>query len=114
MSFSGPTQAVGYYQAARQSLHQGKIDEAIALLREALLRDPRSAEAFALLGVAYAQKGMVNEGIQSLRTKGVGTHGKRAPMPNFPESPNRPFGQPPGGFDPAPPRQPMPPEFPDR
>jgi Flp pilus assembly protein TadD len=44
------------------------VDQAIALLQEALAHDSRHAEAHALLGVAYTQKGMVNEGVQSLRT----------------------------------------------
>jgi Flp pilus assembly protein TadD len=68
MSFPKLTDAVSYCQAARQSLQQGRIDQAIALLQETLARDPRSAEAYSLLGVAYAQKGMLNEGIQALHT----------------------------------------------
>ena len=68
MSPSGLNNAADYCQAARQSLQQGMVDNAIGLLNEALARDPNSYEAYSLLGVAYAQKGMVNEGIQALNT----------------------------------------------
>jgi hypothetical protein len=44
------------------------IDQAIAQLQEALARDARSDEAYSLLGIAYGQKGMVNESIQALST----------------------------------------------
>jgi hypothetical protein len=54
------------------------VDQAIAQLQEALARDPRSDEAYSLLGVAYGQKGMVIESIQALSTA-VGLNPNSAP-----------------------------------
>jgi uncharacterized RDD family membrane protein YckC len=57
-----------YCQSARQSLARGETDDAIALLHQAIAEDPRHSDAYALLGEAYVQKGMVNEGIHALST----------------------------------------------
>ncbi len=68
MSTEGPNEAVNLCQAARESLQQGNVDDAIARLQQAIAQDPRNDEAYSLLGVAYAQKGMTDEGIQALST----------------------------------------------
>jgi tetratricopeptide (TPR) repeat protein len=66
MSSLDPNDGAGAVRSARESLQQGRIDDAIRILQEAIARDARDAEAYELLGVAYAQKGMSNEGIQAL------------------------------------------------
>ncbi|MCS6859815.1 MAG: tetratricopeptide repeat protein [Abditibacteriales bacterium] len=68
MSTESPNEAVNLCQAARESLQQGNVDDAIAQLQQAIAQDPRNDEAYALLGVAYAQKGMTDEGIEALST----------------------------------------------
>lgn len=66
MASLDPTDGAGAVRTARESLQQGRIDEAIRMLLEAIARDARNGEAYELLGVAYAQKGMSTEGIQAL------------------------------------------------
>src|SRR6186997_1545334 len=66
MSSMDPTDASAPVRTARESLQQGRIDDAIRILQDAIIRDSSSAEAYELLGVAFAQKGMSNEGIQAL------------------------------------------------
>lgn len=66
MSSLDPTDGAGAVRSARESLQQGRMDDAIRLLQETIARDASNAEAYELLGVAYAQKGLSNEGIQAL------------------------------------------------
>lgn len=68
MSSTDSTDNTDYCQSARQNLARGEADDAIALLQQAITQDPRSSDAYALLGEAYVQKGMVNEGIHALST----------------------------------------------
>jgi hypothetical protein len=63
-----PNDPAAAVRSARESLQMGRTDDAIRLLQQAIARDSRSAEAYELLGVAYAQKGMSNEGVQALST----------------------------------------------
>lgn len=48
-----PTQAVKHYIEARDLLHTGKPLDAVAKLRQVIQADPKSAEAFRLLGQLY-------------------------------------------------------------
>lgn len=50
--------ARGHLTQGRQLLSSGRLNEAIAELTTATSLDPRLAEAFNLLGIAYDQKGM--------------------------------------------------------
>ncbi|MCS6859816.1 MAG: RDD family protein [Abditibacteriales bacterium] len=62
------TDNTDYCQSARQRLAQGEADDAIALLQQAILKDPRCSDVYTLLGEAYLQKGMVQESIAALST----------------------------------------------
>ncbi len=68
MSSPDSADSIDYCQLARQSLARREADDAIALLQQAITQDPRRSDAYALLGEAYVQKGMVNEGIYALST----------------------------------------------
>lgn len=68
MSSSDSADNVDYCELARECLAREEADDAIALLQQAIAESPRSGDAHALLGEAYVQKGMVNEGIHALST----------------------------------------------
>ena len=51
-----------------QALQQGRIDQAIDLLARAVMADDRDADAKAILGVAYSQKGLHAQAKRALQT----------------------------------------------
>src|SRR4051812_19882263 len=51
-----------------QAPQQGDMDRAIALLARAVMADDQDAEAKALLGVAYSQKGLHAQAKRALQT----------------------------------------------
>ncbi|MCS6861366.1 MAG: tetratricopeptide repeat protein [Abditibacteriales bacterium] len=51
---------------AKHALARGEADSAIGRLQQALIFHPRSADAKMLLGIAYAQKGMMDEALDAL------------------------------------------------
>jgi hypothetical protein len=53
---------------ALQAMREGQIDKAIDLLARAVMRDDSDAEAKALLGVAYSQKGLHEQAKRALQT----------------------------------------------
>lgn len=66
MASYSPNDVSAALAAARQSLQARQFDDALRILQEAAGRNQNSSEVYELLGVAYAQKGMANEGIQAL------------------------------------------------
>lgn len=68
MSSSDFADNADYCELARECLAREEADDAIALLQQAIAESPRRSDAYALLGEAYLQKGMVNEGIHALST----------------------------------------------
>ncbi|MHB8652822.1 MAG: tetratricopeptide repeat protein [Terriglobia bacterium] len=57
-----------YYNSATQYFEKGKYNEASIELRNAIRIDPRYADAHFLISQTYLKMGLVNEGIQELRT----------------------------------------------
>jgi hypothetical protein len=51
-----------------QALRAGRLDEALALLAQAVRADGQDAEAQAFLGVAYSQQGLHTQALQALRS----------------------------------------------
>lgn len=51
---------------AKHALARGEVDSAIARIQQALIFHPHSADAKMLLGIAYAQKGMMDEALDAL------------------------------------------------
>jgi hypothetical protein len=68
MASSDPNETAVAVRSARESIKQGRLDDALRILHQTVQRNPRSTEAYELLGVAYAQKGLHTEGIQALST----------------------------------------------
>lgn len=56
------------HQQAKQALREQRLNEAIDLLARAVMADDRDAEAKALLGVAYGQKGLYDQARRALQT----------------------------------------------
>ncbi len=57
-----------YIQTVLEYVQQGKHDEAIALLKDVLRKNPRTAEAHAALGMIYNKKDMLDESLSELKT----------------------------------------------
>jgi Tfp pilus assembly protein PilF len=53
-------------ESAKQLLAHGEVDQAIARLQQALIFQPHSPDAKMLIGIAYAQKGMMDEALDAL------------------------------------------------
>lgn len=51
-----------------QALHEGNLDKAIDLLARAVMADDKDAEAKALLGITYSQKGLHTQAKRALQT----------------------------------------------
>lgn len=60
--------SLAYIQTVGQYVQQGKLDEAIAILKNALMKNPRSAEAHAALGMIYSKKDLHDEALSELKT----------------------------------------------
>ena len=57
-----------YIQTVLEYVQQGKHDEAIAILKDVLRKNPRIAEAHAALGMIYNKKDMLDESLSELKT----------------------------------------------
>ncbi len=53
-------------ESAKQALARGEVDQAIGRINQALIFHPHSADAKMLLGIAYAQKGMMDEALDAM------------------------------------------------
>ena len=49
-------------------MQQGKLDEAITLLKNTLSKNPRNAEAHAALGMIYNKKDLCDDALSELKT----------------------------------------------
>lgn len=59
---------MSYFQTVGQYVQQGKLDEAIALLKDSLNKNPNIAEAHAALGIIYNKKDLLDEALSELKT----------------------------------------------
>lgn len=60
--------SVSYFETAGHYVQQGKLDDAIALLKEGLQKNPHFAEAHAALGMIYNKKDLYDESLSELKT----------------------------------------------
>lgn len=60
--------SMAYFQTVGQYVQEGKLDDAIALLKEALSKNPRNAEAHAALGMIYNKKDRPDDALAELKT----------------------------------------------
>ncbi|HHT9136907.1 MAG TPA: tetratricopeptide repeat protein [Candidatus Wunengus sp. YC60] len=60
--------SVAYFQTVGEYVQQGKLDDAIAILKDTLHKNQRIAEAHAALGMIYNKKDMLDEALSELKT----------------------------------------------
>lgn len=60
--------STSYFQTVGQYVQQGKLDDAIAILKDALSKNPRIAEAHAALGMIYNKKDLLDDALTELKT----------------------------------------------
>ena len=60
--------STSYFQTVGQYVQQGKLDEAIAILKDTLTKNPRNAEAHAALGMIYNKKELLDDALSELKT----------------------------------------------
>lgn len=60
--------SMSYFQTVGQYVQQGKLDDAIAILKDALSKNPRVAEAHAALGMIYNKKDLLADALTELKT----------------------------------------------
>ena len=59
--------SVSYFQTVGEYVQQGKLDDAIAVLKDTLSKNQRIAEAHAALGMIYNKKDMLDEALSELK-----------------------------------------------
>lgn len=59
--------SASYLQTAGQYVQQGKLDDAIAILKDTLSKNPRIAEAHAALGMIYNKKDLLDDALTELK-----------------------------------------------
>ena len=59
---------MSYFQTVGQYVQRGKLDDAIAILKDTLRKNQRIAEAHAALGMIYNKKDMLDEALSELKT----------------------------------------------
>lgn len=69
------------FQHALRTLEAGRLDDAVALFRDILARDPQHAESLHLLGFIFVQKGAAEAGV-ALITRAMAIAPGRAPHHN--------------------------------
>ena len=57
-----------HFQTAGEYVQQGKLDEAIAVLKEFLSKNHLNAEAHAALGMIYNKKDLLDDALTELKT----------------------------------------------
>ena len=60
--------SMSYFQTVGQYVQQGKLDDAIAILKDTLNKNPRAAEAHAALGMIYNKKELLDDALSELKT----------------------------------------------
>lgn len=60
--------SMSYFQTVGNYVQQGRLDDAIALLKDALNKNPRLAEAHAALGMIYNKKDLCDDALSELKT----------------------------------------------
>lgn len=60
--------SAAYFQTVGEYVQQGKLDDAIAILKDTLSKNQRIAEAHAALGMIYNKKDMLDEALSELKT----------------------------------------------
>ena len=60
--------AAAYFQTVGEYVQQGKLDDAIVILKNTLSKNQRIAEAHAALGMIYNKKDMLDEALSELKT----------------------------------------------
>jgi tetratricopeptide (TPR) repeat protein len=60
--------SLSYFQTVGQYVQQGKLDDAIAILKDTLSKNPRVAEAHAALGMIYNKKELLDDALTELKT----------------------------------------------
>jgi len=60
--------SVAYFQTVGEYVQQGKLDDAIAILKDTLSKNQHIAEAHAALGMIYNKKDMLDEALSELKT----------------------------------------------
>ena len=58
--------SVSYFQTVGEYVQQGKLDDAIAVLKDTLSKNHHIAEAHAALGMIYNKKDMLDEALSEL------------------------------------------------
>lgn len=60
--------SMAYFQTVGEYVQQGKLDDAITILKDTLSKNQRIAEAHAALGMIYNKKDMLDEALSELKT----------------------------------------------
>jgi tetratricopeptide (TPR) repeat protein len=60
--------AMSYFQTVGEYVQQGKLDEAISILKNTISKNPSAAEAHAALGMIYNKKDMLDDALSELKT----------------------------------------------
>ena len=60
--------SISYFQKVGEYVQQGKLDDAIAILKDTLNKNPHIAEAHAALGMIYNKKEMLDDALFELKT----------------------------------------------
>lgn len=60
--------SAAHFQTVGEYVQQGKLDEAIAVLKESLSKNHFNAEAHAALGMIYNKKDLLDEALAELKT----------------------------------------------
>ncbi len=60
--------SMSYFQTVGQYVQQGKLDEAISLLKDTLRKNHYNAEAHAALGMIYHKKELLDDALAELKT----------------------------------------------
>lgn len=60
--------SAAYFQTVGQYVQEGKLDDAIAVLKDTLNRNHRNPEAHAALGMIYHKKDLLDDALAELKT----------------------------------------------
>lgn len=60
--------SMSYFQTVGQYVQQGRLDDAIVILKDTLNKNPRVAEAHAALGMIYNKKDILDDALAELKT----------------------------------------------
>ncbi|OQY98401.1 MAG: hypothetical protein B6D35_12175 [Candidatus Brocadia sp. UTAMX2] len=60
--------SASHFQTVGEYVQQGRLDEAIAVLKETLSKDHLNAEAHAALGMIYNKKDLLDDALAELKT----------------------------------------------